>query len=435
MQQQTSRASMRPFLLLWSTQSLSQLGSAMTSFALIIWAYGQTGSALSTALLTVCSYAPYVCLSVFAGALCDRWDKKTVMLASDSFAALCTAAVLVLSFGGGLKVWHLYAINVLTGLMNTVQQPASDVAVSLLVPPQYYQKAGGLRYFSNSLTGILIPVLAAALLGFGGLPVVLVVDLATFFVAFATLLWGIRLPGVPAKNKKSGAGVLAEAAEGLRYLKQKRGILHLILFLALINFTASMYNAALTPMLLSRQGGGQQVLGLVNAVTGAATLVGSLLASTLPAPKNRVRVVLNTLLFSMGTENFILALGRGAPAWCVGAALGWVGIPLMGANLDVLLRGNVPLELQGRVFAARNTLQFFTIPLGNLAGGVLVDRVFEPLMAAQSAASPFVTLVGAGKGSGAALLFLVLGAVGLLTCVLFRFDKPLRALGQQDGRG
>jgi hypothetical protein len=434
MQQQTNRASLRPFLLLWSTQSLSQLGSAMTSFALIIWAYGQTGSALSTALLTVCSYAPYVCLSVFAGALCDRWDKKTVMLASDSFAALCTAAVLVLSLGGGLQVWHLYAINVLTGLMNTVQQPASDVAVSLLVPPQYYQKAGGLRYFSNSLTGILTPVLAAALLGFGGLQVVLMADLASFFVAFATLLWGIHLPGAPVKQV-GGAGVLAEAAAGLRYLKQQRGILHLILFLALINFTASVYNAALTPMLLSRQGGGQQVLGLVNAVTGAATLVGSLLASTLPAPKNRVRVVLNTLLFSMGTENFILALGRSAPAWCVGAALGWVGIPLMGANLDVLLRGNVPLALQGRVFAARNTLQFFTIPLGNLAGGLLVDRVFEPLLARQSAASPLVALVGAGKGSGAALLFLVLGAVGLLTCVLFRFDKPLRALGQQDGRG
>ena len=434
MQQQTNRASMRPFLLLWSTQSLSQLGSAMTSFALIIWAYGQTGSALSTALLTVCSYAPYVCLSVFAGALCDRWDKKTVMLASDSFAALCTAAVLVLSFGGGLKVWHLYAINVLTGLMNTVQQPASDVAVSLLVPPQYYQKAGGLRYFSNSLTGILTPVFAAALLGFGGLPVVLMADLASFFVAFCALLWGIHLPSAPVKQA-GGAGVLAEAAAGLRYLKQQRGILHLILFLALINFTASVYNAALTPMLLSRQGGGQQVLGLVNAVTGAATLAGSLLASTLPAPKNRVRVVLNTLLFSMGTENFILALGRGAPAWCVGAALGWVGIPLMGANLDVLLRGNVPLELQGRVFAARNTLQFFTIPLGNLAGGLLVDRVFEPLLARQRAASPLVALVGAGKGSGAALLFLVLGAMGLLTCVLFRFDKPLRALGQQDGRG
>lgn len=87
---------------LWSTQSLSQLGSAMTSFALALWLYGETGSALQTALLSVCSYAPYVVMSVFAGALSDRWDKKKVMLACDSLAALSTIAVLVLLKGGWL---------------------------------------------------------------------------------------------------------------------------------------------------------------------------------------------------------------------------------------------------------------------------------------------------------------------------------------------
>ena len=88
--------SLKPFLILWSTQSLSQLGSAMTSFALSLWLYGRTGSALQTALLSVCTYAPYVVMSIFAGALSDRWDKKKTMLACDTLAASCTAAVLVL---------------------------------------------------------------------------------------------------------------------------------------------------------------------------------------------------------------------------------------------------------------------------------------------------------------------------------------------------
>ena len=78
---------LKTFFVLWSTQSLSQLGSAMTSFALALWLYGETGSALQTALLSVCSYAPYVVMSVFAGALSDRWDKKKTMLACDSLAA------------------------------------------------------------------------------------------------------------------------------------------------------------------------------------------------------------------------------------------------------------------------------------------------------------------------------------------------------------
>lgn len=67
---------LKTFIILWSTQSLSQLGSAMTNFALTLWLYEQTGSALKTALLSICSYAPYVCMSIFAGAFSDRWDKK-----------------------------------------------------------------------------------------------------------------------------------------------------------------------------------------------------------------------------------------------------------------------------------------------------------------------------------------------------------------------
>ena len=87
---------LRDFYILWSTQSLSQLGSSITSFALTLWLYEKTGSALGTAALTICTYAPYVIMSIFAGALSDRWDKRKVMLACDVIAAMCTVAVFVL---------------------------------------------------------------------------------------------------------------------------------------------------------------------------------------------------------------------------------------------------------------------------------------------------------------------------------------------------
>ena len=135
----------------------------MTSFALSLWLYGRTGSALQTALLSVCTYAPYVVMSIFAGALSDRWDKKKTMLACDTLAACCTAAVLVLLKAGLLAPVHIYLLNILSGLMNTVQQPASDVAMTLLLPRGFYQKASGMRSFSNSLITLLNPVLATAL--------------------------------------------------------------------------------------------------------------------------------------------------------------------------------------------------------------------------------------------------------------------------------
>lgn len=409
---------LKPWLLLWGTQSLSTLGSGMTSFALVIWLYQKSGSALETALLSICSYAPYVAMSIFAGALSDRWSKKRTMLVCDLIAALTTVALYALMRLDRLAPWHLYALNALNGLMNTVQQPASEVAATLLIPPDAYQRTSGLRSFSQSLNSILTPILATALFAFGGISAVVAVDLMTFALAFLTLWLAIDIPEGEGPEGP-GQGVLSSAREGLGWLRQNKLVLTLILFLASINLVASAYDAALPAMLLSRPNGGEAALGWVNACVGVATLAGSALATLLPAPKNRVRVIFLTLLLSMSTENFLLAFGRSLPIWCAGAVLGWIGIPLMGANLDVILRTEIPTTMQGRVYACRNTLQFFTIPLGFFLGGLLVDAVCEPLMAAQSAGSRLGALFGQGKGSGAALLFFWLGLAGVAVCVAF----------------
>lgn len=421
----TTFRELRTFLILWLTQSFSSLGSAMTGFALVIWSYQEQGSALVTSLLAICSYAPYVLLSIFAGALSDRWDKKTTILLSDSFAALCTVSVFILLSTDKLQIWHLYLINTLNGLMNTVQQPASDVSISLLAPEKHYQKISGMRSLSNSLVTILTPVLATSLLSFTSIRVVILFDFITFATAFAALLFFVQIPQVTNRSSTGSTTILQSAKSGLKYLMDNRGILDLILFLAVINFTASIFNAALPAMILSRAGGGEFALGMVNMVTGLAMMAGSILVAILPPPKSRVRVICNCLLFSMSTENFILAFGRSTPVWCLGAILGWLFIPVMSANMDVLFRTKIPIEMQGRVYSARNTLQFFTIPVGYLCGGFLVDKVFEPFMAVQSLDSVYIALVGAGKGSGAALLFLVIGVFGALSCLPFRADRHI----------
>ena len=285
-------------------------------------------------------------------------------------------------------------------------------------------------------TVVVIAVMASALLALAGLEAVFAFDLATFGIAFAALCWLVPMPKPPAPDPgREQESLLRSARGGLRYLRLNPGILHLILFLAIINLTASVYSAALPAMLLSREGGGDLALGAVNTVIGLATLMGSLLATLLPAPKSRVRVILNTLLFSMSTENFILAFGRSTPVWCVGMALGWLFIPMMGANMDVLFRLRIPLGMQGRVYAARNTLQFFTIPVGYLLGGALVDRVFEPLMASAPAQGLLHQLFGLGKGSGAALLFAVIGLFGALSCLPFRADRAIWQLEAEQPSG
>lgn len=418
------------FLILLLTQSLSSLGSSMTSFALVVWSYQQEGSALRTALLTVCSYAPYVLISIFAGAISDRWSKKRIMLICDAFAACSTLATAALLHAGRLAIWHLYLLNALNGLMNTFQQPASDVTITLLTPKEHYQLASGLRSLFNSLCSMLAPALATALMMLAGIQTVILFDLFTFAAAFASLLFLIPIPEVP-DDQKEKESMLSMAKSGLGYLRENLGILHLILFLAAINFSASVYQAAFPAMLLSRESGGEAALGLVNSMTGAAMIAGSLLATVWPEPKSRVRIICNTLLLSMSTENFLLAFGRSVPVWCIGALLGWIAIPLMNANLDVVFRVRIPVDMQGRVYSARNTLQFFTIPIGYMAGGFLVDRVFEPFMAVQAPGSIWRLLFGEGKGSGAAFLFALLWLVGIVTCLIFRKDRHIWALEKE----
>jgi len=414
---------MRSYLTLWLTQMISGLGSAMTSYALVIWSYTQQGSALATALLMVCSYTPYVICSIFAGALSDRWDKKKTMLACDALAALSTVTVLLLLKAGALRVWHLYIVNALSGLMNTVQQPASEVATTAMLPPKFYQKVGGLRYLSSSLQSILTPILATAVLGLWGMDAVIALDLGSFAVAFVVLLCFIPIPKVPGEGRKES--MLKSAAEGVRWLRKNAGIFHLMLFLAAINLVASMYNAAFPAMMLSRPGAGEGAMGTVNAVIGLSTLAGSVLASFLKAPRSRVKAIWYCLMLSMCTENFFLAFGKSLPIWCFGAFLGWIMIPWMNANLDVINRMTIPVEIQGRVFAARNSFQFFTIPVGYFLGGLLVDRVFEPLMASRDMDSILARCFGSGKGSGAACLFAVLWLMGVLVCLLFRGNRHI----------
>ena len=415
---------MRMFLTLWLTQAFSALGSSMTAFALVVWSYQAEGSALSTALLTVCSYAPYVVMSIFAGTLSDRWNKKKTLLVCDALAALTTFGVLLLLKTGNLRLWHLYGINAINGLMNTVQQPASEVAVTLLTPKEQVQRTSSLQQVSNSIISIATPALAAAMIAFAGLESVLLFDLVTFVAAALSLLVLIRIPASPAQVQKERFSQALRT--GLGYLGQNRGILMLILFLSGINLVASMHSAALPALAINRAG--EAGYGMVNTVVGIATLAGSLLVAALPQPRSRVRVICNTLLFAMSTENFLLAFGRIVPVWCLGAALGWIFIPMMSANLGALMRERVPVELQGRVYSVRNALQFFTIPVGYLMGGWLVDRVFEPLMAVQGADSWLTVLFGTGKGAGAALTYCLLGVLGTLICLYFRRNRHIRAL-------
>ena len=412
------------FLLLWGSQTVSQLGTAMTDYAVIIWVYSRKGTASSVTLLTLCAFLPTIFFRFMAGSIVDRQNKKRIMLIADLLAACGTLAVFVLHSADVLQIWYLYVINFLLSFMNAFQEPASFVAVSMLVPKEQYARAGGLQGFSGAAISILAPALGALLLACGGLDLVLIVDLLTFVFAFLVLLFLIRIPET--ERQKTEQEPFSETClAGIRYLKEHTAILRITLFLAVINFLAKLGNdGMLSPFILGRTGNNQAVLGAVESSAAAGLLAGSLLATLMKPAKKRIPLIFMTtgLVFS---GNIILSLTSQTWLWCAASVWSYLLAAVMNVNLDTLMREKVPTEMQGRVFSAKSTLQNFTIPIALLLGGLLADTVFEPFMMTDSPAQQALSgLFGTGKGAGIGLMFFIIGIAGMLISFT-RLRKPV----------
>ena len=419
-------AGLRDFFILWSSQAVSALGTAMTDFALIVWVYDQKGTASSVTLLTLCSFLPTILFRFIAGTIADRWDRKRILLLADLAAACGTATVFALYSFSALRIGHLYVINFLLSFMNAFQRPASFVAESLLAPKEQYVRVSGLQSFSGSVISILAPALGSAALAFGGLPVVLAIDLASFAAAFITLLFFVKIPAVEHSAEAARESFLKSCMAGINFLREHAALLRIILFFALINFFAKLGVDGMMPaFILGRTGGDQKALGMAETAVALGLLVGSVLVTWMKPAKNRVRVIFICCGLTFLLGEVVQGLTRSLPFWIAAAFVSYVPVAVLGANLTAVMRGQVPVEMQGRVFSARDTLQNCTIPLGLFLGGVLTDRVFEPFMATDLPAQKALSaLVGGGKGAGIALLFLLVGVVGAVTSFT-RLRKPI----------
>lgn len=404
---------LRDFLLLWSSQAVSGLGTAMTDYALVIWVYEQEGTATSATLMNLCAFMPTILFRFIAGTLADRWDKKRIMLIADLFAACGTLMLLVLYAVDGLGVWHIYLINVLLSFMNAFQAPAAFAATSMLVPEKHYARAGGLQGISGSVLSILSPALGSVLLTFGGMPVVLLFDLASFAVAFLVLLLCIRLPKQAYAEKAKEEPFMQSCLVGMRYVKEHRSLWNITLFIASTNFLAKLGNdGMLAPFILGRGGNDQQILGMVQSAVSLGVFAGSMIVTAMRPVKKKMRLIFAAYVFIFA-GNVVQGISMQPWVWCAAAFVTYMLAAVMNANLTAVMRAYVPLEMHGRVFSAKDTLQNCTIPLSLFLGGILADHVFEPLMAEASPVQHVLSgVLETGRGAGIALMFVIVGVAG-----------------------
>ncbi|NTU55724.1 MAG: MFS transporter, partial [Anaerolineales bacterium] len=244
---------MTAFTIVWAGQLVSVLASSMTQFALTIWAYQETGSALALGAVNTFFLIPFLLLSPIAGAMVDRYDRKLMMMVSDLTAVLATAALLIIHASGHLQIWHLYIAAVVNGLGSTFQWPAYSAAISTMVPKENYSRANGMMSLIYSGPAVLAPMLAGILLPIIRLTGILTIDVVTFFLAIGALLI-VNVPQ-PAKTVDGQAGqgsLLKEGLYGFKYIFARRSLLGLLIFFIGLNFTIGMAINLFAPFILTR---------------------------------------------------------------------------------------------------------------------------------------------------------------------------------------
>lgn len=430
MTRRTAGHGMKIFLILWFGQTISTLGTGLGSFALGVWIYQETGSATLFAIMAFLAATTALVLSPFAGVAADRWDRRWVMVLADLGSGVMTALMAYALWADRLQIWHAYVIAVVMTGFGVFQGPAFVASVSSLVPREHLARASGMSQMGRSISQIVSPILAGVLVMAIGYHGVILIDFATFLFAVGTLFL-IRIPRPHADAEARDRGsIRRNIVLGWTYIRQRAGLLSLLVLFAITNFSLGIVQVLITPMILAFSS--PAGLGTVQSAGATGALLGALLLSLWGGPRRRVWGIFAFILL----EGFVLFLGGARPNVALvafAACLFMFSGPFINGLSQAIWQSKVAHGLQGRVFAMRQMIAMSTAPVAYLVAGPLADQLFNPLLAPGGPLADTLVgrIVGVGPERGVGLLFIVLGALIVLVTAVSYLNPRLRHVEEE----
>lgn len=367
----------KTFFLIWTGQLFSILGSGLVSFALVWYLTQKTGSAAVLATATFVSLLPGVFLGPFAGALVDRWNRKTVMILADAAIAATTAGIALLFLSGQVQIWHIYVLNFIRALGGAFHYPAMAASTSLLVPEKHLSRVAGINQALQGALGIVAPPLGALLLSLLPMQGILAIDVVTAMIAIVPLLFvAIPQPARRLEGEITPRVLLRDVREGLRYVSAWPGLIIVLVMATMINFLASPAFSLLPLLVTKTFNGGAMQLGIMESALGIGFIVGGLGLGIWGGFRKKVFTSM-TGLIGMGAAIALIGATPGSLFWLAVAGMAAAGImnPITNGPLHALLQSSVAPEMQGRVFTLIGSLSSAMSPLGMLAAAPVAEAL------------------------------------------------------------
>lgn len=396
------------YYVLVATQTLSWIGSQTSSLAVGIAVFRMTGQATPIALIGVAWALPRIVLGGLGGALADRFDRRSLMLAANLGYAVTSGLLLLAFASGAFRLWQLYALTVASSVFGVVEAPALQASVAMLVPDRDRDRANAIQELSYPSAVVVAAAFAGLLYAAVGVAGAILVNMATFALAIAVLaVIRIPMPAASAEGRAAGGGLWRQSFGGFRYLAGQPALLTLAIYISLIGAAAGgFFWALMTPYLLDRVHV-TTAFGFVYGIGFSGAIAGALAMAAWGGTRPRIHTVMvSTLLAGVG----MALAGAARTPITLAAALFLLTfvIPFANAAISSIFQGKVAPDLQGRVFAAMGQFSALLAPLVSLTAGPLADRVFEPAVA-RPGWRAVAWAVGGAPGAGIGLMYVIAG--------------------------
>ena len=419
-----SRRQVRPgfgrFLRVVVAVFLSGMGAQMLAFGLGVWVLEETGSVLGFAATLFFSRMPNILLLPVGGAVADKVDRRLVLIISTAVMIVASGSLAAAYVTVGLSLWMVYTHAAVVAVGAAFADPTYLAARTQLVPRHYLAYSNGIAQLGGSLINFSAPTLGAFFMVWLGIEAMLVLRLATGLAALAILAVTAFPRAVTALNVEP---FTVSLRQGFLFILRRRGMVAMVLFFMVSNFTMGVITAQITPMVLGFAS--VAAVGYVTSSRALGGIAGALVASVWGGFRRRATGMVGFVLLS-GVSAVLI--GAQPAVWLVAGGVFGMGMAqvLTNTHWETIIQSKVGVDLQGRVFATNRMMARSALPLGILAGGALAPVASELTVQGGWVAERLGGVFGVGVHRGQALILVGSGVVLTVWAFAGLRYRPLR---------